>query len=49
MVKGFNVGYILSLEDMDTALEYINNKELYDTELYKINVKSQEHTPLQKK
>jgi hypothetical protein len=48
MVKGFNVGYILSLEDMDTALEYISNKELYDTELYKIKAKRLKQTPLQK-
>jgi hypothetical protein len=32
-LKGFNIRPTLSLEDIDLALEYLNNRKLYDTEL----------------
>lgn len=38
-MKGFNVGNIMSMEDMELAKDYLNNKETYENELEQVKKK----------
>ena len=38
-VTGFNVGSTLSLKDLSLAIEYFNNKDLFEPELQDIKEK----------